>query len=337
MQMMARLLPRNGTSRVRTAAALILSAHAMLTGCDQEPTCGSGVSGSGGGTTDLSATASGGASTGTQPTSGGVTSGMGSTLELGAGGLRITLPSEPNVPSVAAADLGAGYRFVLADLVGDLLLVAEGGGLPVIVSIQGCDAVDHITVVSENSDWHVLALTVGDAKWPYVVACDASRCALFGAESTTHPKALVTIPGSDIERGEWSTARNESEYDGWTLLQRRICLYGTSTRRCFGSGGWEAEERLPVTPPPHRRETPACEAVELVLYRDGFGVTGDGRVVQVENSTSAARHCSVVSEPLGEAIALVDYTCGISSNLWLVTDRLVHRTVNSSGCACYTD
>jgi hypothetical protein len=235
---------------------------------------------------------------------------------------------------VEAESLGPGYRFVLVAGAGrPLYLAAEGGGPPIVVSVDLCSSVSSAALPQAYADWHVSLL--GDGR-PMALACDATTCALFAMSDRNGELGLV--PGSEIDPGDWVRLEELSRFASGQYVERLVCLTAETTRRCFGSDGWGPVETGPFLRQ-YPFEPPACEDLTLVFYVAGVGVTSDGRLVTVDNGPDAGRRCTLYSEPLGTPIALVDFACGLSSNLWLVTALGVYREVRGrgSGCSCPID
>jgi len=247
------------------------------------------------------------------------------------------LPDDPP-PAILASDLGDSYRFVAVGLGGDALLIAaEGDGPPVVLRVIGCDAVESLTLPDEYVGFRV-ELVGHAAGGEALLGCDAEECALFYHWYPYHD-ALAELPQSRLPADDWEFMVDRTTYevvDGYSVPTLRICLVNADEQRCYGSEGWGEVEPGPFYVE-HEFEPPRCDGPPLAMYSDGIGATADGTLVRVNPAAEGVERCTILSDPLGPPLNLVEFLCGDATNRWLVTESQVYREVDGPGfgCDCY--
>jgi hypothetical protein len=307
----------------RLAVPLFPTLLALDGGCNSTSTCVYSAAGS----TATNAVGSGGSaspSTDVTVDSGGVSSTPQSLMPDGG-------------YAVEAAAVGAGYRFTLG--VGDyygVLILAEGGGTPQILSASPCSAPSvQWAIPLPDSTWHVVLLGAGSPALGatfVALACNGESCALYDNRDAATTGEASVVDGSEIAVAAFRFIGTRTSTDDSGNSEERLCLYSTTDYRCFGSSGWEA----PVTISPvveHAFVPPLCADETLVAYANGYGATSDGRLIWVNVGSDIAERCTVLTEPLGAPVRFIDANCGIATNMWLLTEQTLYR----SGCNCAID
>ncbi|MGE5783623.1 MAG: hypothetical protein ACM3ZE_03500, partial [Myxococcales bacterium] len=115
---------------------------------------------------------------------------------------------------------------------------------------------------------------------------------------------------------------------------RQLCLVSSTVRRCFDGNGWLPDEPFSTAGTSDVAAAPICPDLTLINYVDRWGVTAEGRLVEIQSGLLGVTNCLFRSEPLGAPLALFAPNCGISENVWLLTEQRLDRV---HPCQCAID
>lgn len=264
--------------------------------------------------------------------------GRGPSLFGSLGGKEAVAGASPNLEipllnnDIEAEAAGPGYRFTKWHEHLALAILAEGDGPPIVVIVHECDPPHFYAVPMPDDSFEVATIGLLWRDQPVVLVCNKERCLIEIGEipSLELTRAdLVPLAASETTPGDWEFIET---YGSDAELQ--FCLLSSTVKRCFDGNGWLPDEPLPTAGTPDLVVEPICPDLGLSDTAGRWGVTAEGRVVEIQRDTLGEAYCVFRSEPLGAPLALFAPHCGISENLWLLTEQ---RLDGVWSCGCYID